>query len=232
MTSPWPTPERLPYCRIYNDEVREQPGFYDPPDIHTTPKRTKRIASEYPEIHAWADQISSDWHDKEFRELKSPARRNRIVAAMMLESHRATPSEDDARLLGIKPYLLVLRAETVERTVGWVVKIANGVAQLLAWVAGAGGALGSAGSVGAKIVSEISAAVEVLGRLALAAEAGELDDVDAAAGAAAEILDALSEIVDLTPGDFDDEVLLEIAKRVGQGASVATALAAALDEAS
>ena len=147
---------------------------------------------------------------------------------MLISVRTAIDVDPDARLVGIAAYLQALRMEAIERTVSWVVKLAEGAAQLLGYLAAAGVNVGSWGAPGAELLTDLSRTVQALGRIALAAEAGEIDDPQAAADIAAEVLDIIDEVIDLGGGELPDDVLVALAARVKAGVGLASALAQSL----
>lgn len=132
----WPIPDDGAWARRYAAEVEKRSGFYDPPDIRSTPRRLERIHDEYPEIHIWADRIALAWRNRQFAEL-GPAMRARVIAAMMLTSREA--NDPSSRLGAIDGYLRGLRQDARARALACV----DTITRTLLNIVGVVGALGA-----------------------------------------------------------------------------------------
>lgn len=149
----WPVPPIRGWCRLYQADVRGRPGFYDPPDIHGTMVRTGRIATEYPEIHAWSDLIAEAWHKKPFLDC-GPIVRSRIVAAMMYAAHSEKQIGGNARMSGIETYLTDLRADATRAAL-------DVISTIVQFAAAASHLLVNSGSRAGRVIQTVSRATNI-----------------------------------------------------------------------
>ena len=217
----WPIPDEDAWCHRYNTEVRERAGFYDPPDLYFPPGRAEKIEQGYPEIHAWANKIADAWYGKRFLQVASPARRNRIVAAMLFTAHH----EGNPRIKGVEPFLQLARSQTTQLVVEWIVGLAEMLAEVLV-VLSRGSLLKKDGQIladGARLLGSVSDLTQVVGMIAAGVEANEISDVEAAGELVSEVLDLLDDVAGLAPGETDGAAVKAMLKRVREALKAAGA---------
>lgn len=219
----WPLPKPGAYALKFNREILRMPGFYDPPDIYGQ-VRGPRVAEEYPEIHVWADRIADKWYGRAFTDLRSPARRQRIIAAMMFVGHK----NGNPRIAGIPVYLQALRKEAEARALEVLDTVLSSLGLAVAAASSGVDAKSTAGKV-LRAVGAGTSASKVIGDLARAVEERGVTDpelLQLVAQLKAELLDVLDAVGDL---GADTSKVKSVLGRLDDVAGKAQALLASLE---